>query len=123
MKVYKPGEYHNTFKEMVEDEKGNKTNKYIYVAVFLWDEKWEVPTYNGQKMSKVGYKDAYSLMTYEIKNHYYTSGYKLKDYESYKPADQDIHYIFRVYEQKSSGSGVVKVKDRFGNEYSSTVVW
>lgn len=123
MKVYKPGEYHNTFKEMVEDEKGNKTNKYIYVAVFLWDEKWEVPTYNGQKMSKVGYKDAYSLMTYEIKDHYYTSGYKLKNYESYKPADQDIHYIFRVYEQKSSGSGVVKVKDRFGNEYSSTVVW
>ena len=123
MKVYKPGEYHNTFKEMVEDEKGNKTNKYIYVAVFLWDEKWEVPTYNGQKMSKVGYKDAYSLMTYEIKDHYYTSGYKLKDYESYKPADQDIHYIFRAYEQKSSGSGVVKVKDRFGNEYSSTVVW
>ncbi len=123
MKVYKPGEYHDTFTKMVEDPDNKKTNKYVYVSVFLWDEKWEVPTYNGQKMSKVGYKDAYSLMTYEIKNHYYTSGYKLKDYSSYKPEDPDTHTFFRAYEQKSSGKGEVKVKDRFGNEYSSTIEW
>ena len=102
---------------------GKATNKYIYVDVFLWDDKWEKPKYNGVTMSQVGYKDAYSLMDFEIKYHYFTNGYKLKDYGSYGPNDNDTHTIFRAYESKSSGTGTVTVKDRFGNEYSQTVTW
>ena len=121
MKIYKPGQYHKTYQNMVE-EKGADKN-YIYVNVFLWDDKWEKPKYNGVTMSKVGYKDAYELADYEIKNHYFTNGYKLAGGSDYAPGDNDIHTIFRAYEAKSSGSGTVTVTDRFGNEYSSTIKW
>ncbi len=120
MKVYKPGEYHKTYKDMVE----NKTpdNKYVYVNIFLWDDKWETPKYNGVSMQKVGYKDAYCLADYEIKNHYNTYG-TLSSSSDYVPADNDLHTLFRAYENKSSGSGTVTVTDRFGNTYSSKVSW
>ena len=127
MKVYKPGEYNDKFSDMYDIKTntltGKATNKYIYVDVFLWDDKWEKPKYNGATMSQVGYKDAYSLMDFEIKYHYFTNGYKLKDYDGYGPNDNDTHTIFRAYESKSSGSGTVTVKDRFGNEYSQSVTW
>ncbi len=127
MKVYKPGEYNDKFSDMYDAKTntltGKATNKYIYVDVFLWDDKWEKPKYNGVTMSQVGYKDAYSLMDFEIKYHYFTNGYKLKDYDGYGPNDNDTHTIFRAYESKSSGSGTVTVKDRFGNEYSQSVTW
>ena len=127
MKVYKPGEYNDKFSDMYDAKTntltGKATNKYIYVDVFLWDDKWEKPKYNGTTMSQVGYKDAYSLMDFEIKYHYFTNGYKLKDYDGYGPNDNDTHTIFRAYESKSSGSGTVTVKDRFGNEYSQSVTW
>lgn len=127
MKVYKPGEYNDKFSDMYDAKTntltGKATNKYIYVDVFLWDDKWEKPKYNGVTMSQVGYKDAYSLMDFEIKYHYFTNGYKLKDYDGYGPNDNDTHTIFRAYESKSSGSGTVTVKDRFGNEYSQSVSW
>ena len=121
MKVYKPGEYHKNYTSLVEDKAAD--TKYIYVNVFLWDDKWEKPKYNGSSMTKVGYKDAYCLADYEIKNHYYSYGYKLAGGSDYKPADNDIHTIFRAYEPKSSGKGKVTVVDRFGNEYSSNVSW
>ena len=121
MKVYKPGQYHKTYANMVEDKAADKN--YIYVNVFLWDDKWEKPKYNGATMTKVGYKDAYCLADYEIKNHYFTYGYKLEGGSDYGPTDNDIHTIFRVYEQNSSGKGTVTVVDRFGNEYSQSVSW
>ena len=121
MKLYKPGEYHKTYANMVEDKAADKN--YIYVNVFLWDDKWEKPKYNGATMTKVGYKDAYCLATYEIQNHYNTYGYKLKDSSDYAPSDNDIHTIFRAYEPNSSGKGTVTVVDRFGNEYKQSVSW
>ena len=121
MKVYKPGEYHKTYNDMVGEKPADKS--YIYVNVFLWDDKWEKPKYNGVTMTKVSYKDAYCLSDYEIKHHYFTYGYSLKNSSSYGPSDNDIHTIFRAYESKSSGTGTVTVKDRFGNEYSSTIKW
>ena len=120
MKVYKPGQYHDTYADMIA---GNATNKYVYVNVFLWDNKWEKPKYNGVEMEHVGYKDAYCLATYEIQNHYNLYGYTLKKDEGYVPSDNDIHTIFRAYEPKSSGSGTVTVTDRFGNNYTSTISW
>ena len=121
MKVYKPGEYHNTYTNMVENKAADKN--YIYVNVFLWDDKWEKPKYNGVTMTKVGYKDAYCLADYEIKYHYYTYGYKLAGGSDYGPTDNNIHTIFRAYESKSSGKGTVTVVDRFGNEYSQSISW
>ena len=121
MKVYKPGEYHKTYTNLVEDKAADKN--YIYVNIFLWDDKWEKPKYNGATMTKVGYKDAYCLSDYEIKNHYYSHGYKLAGGSDYGPTDNDIHTIFRAYEPNSSGKGTVTVVDRFGNEYSQSVSW
>ena len=122
MKLYKPGEYHKTYTNLVEDKAADKN--YIYVNIFLWDDKWEKPKYNGATMTKVGYKDAYCLSDYEIKNHYFTYGYKLEGGASdYGPTDNDIHTIFRAYEPNSSGKGTVTVVDRFGNEYSQSVSW
>ena len=120
MKVYKPGEYHNTYADMIA---GNAANKYVYVNVFLWDNKWETPKYNGVEMEHVDYKDAYCLATYEIQNHFNLYGYRLKDDASYVPGDNDIHTIFRAKESRASGSGTVTVTDRFGNNYSSTISW
>ena len=120
MKIYKPGEYHNTYADMIA---GNATNKYVYVNVFLWDDKWQKPKYNGVEMEAVGYKDAYCLATYEIQNHYKTYGYTLKTDSGYGPEDNNIHTIFRAVENRASGTGTVTVTDRFGNNYSSTVSW
>ena len=124
MKVYKPGEYHKTYKDMIEGKAADKS--YIYVNVFLWDDKWEKPKYNGVTMTKVGYKDAYELSDYEIKNHYYSYGYKLaggSDYGPAKPTDNVFHTLFRAYEPNSKGKGTVTVVDRFGNEYSQSISW
>lgn len=120
MKVYKPGQYHNTYADMIA---GNATNNYVYVNVFLWDDKWQKPKYNGVEMEAVGYKDAYCLATYEIQNHYKTYGYTLKTDSGYGPEDNNIHTIFRAVENRASGSGTITVTDRFGYNYSSTISW
>ncbi len=120
MKVYKPGQYHNSYDEMIA---GNAANKYVYVNVFLWDDKWEKPKYNGATMSKLGHKDAYCLATYEITNHYYSYGYKLAGGNEYGPGNNNIHTIFRIYEPNPKGNGTITVVDRFGNEYSQTISW
>ena len=122
MKVYKPGEYHNSYDDMVS---GAATNNYVYVNVFLWDRLWEYPKYNGVEMEKLSYSDAYCLGSYEIKKHYYTYGYTLYEGSgsSYAPSNNNIHTIFRAPESRASGTGTVTVKDRFGNEYSQTVTW
>ncbi|MBR5105280.1 MAG: calcineurin-like phosphoesterase C-terminal domain-containing protein [Alistipes sp.] len=124
MKVYKPGEYHKTYKDMLNGKAADKS--YIYVNVFLWDDKWEKPKYNGVTMTKVGYKDAYELSDYEIKNHYYSYGYKLaggSDYGPADPTDNVFHTLFRAYEPNSKGKGTITVVDRFGNEYSQSISW
>ena len=121
MKIYKPGEYHQTWTNLVEDKATH--SKYIYVNVFLWDDKWEKPKYNGSSMTKVGWKEAYCLASYEINKLYGEKGYKLKDSSDYGPTDNNIHTIFRAYEPKSSGKGEVTVVDRFGKEYKQTIEW
>lgn len=121
MKVYKPGEYHQTYADMIA---GNAAHEnYIYVDVFLWDSKWETPKYNGVEMTKLDYKTAYCLCNYEIKNHYWSYGYQLKGGSDYGPSDENIHTIFYAHEPNASGTGTVTVKDRFGKVHSSTITW
>ena len=76
-------------------------------------------------MEKLSYTDAYCLGSYEIKKHYYTYGYTLYEGSgsSYAPSNNNIHTIFRAPESRASGTGTVTVKDRFGNNYSSTISW
>ena len=122
MKVYKPGEYHKTYKDMVEGKEADKN--YIYVNVFLWDSKWQKPKFNGMTMATVKYDTAYCLADYEIKNHYYSYGYKLAGGSDYGPADNNVHTIFRASVSATSDKkGTVTVVDRFGNEYSQSVSW
>ena len=123
MKVYAPGTYHDTFDAKVA---GNAANDYIYVNVFMWDNKWQMPTFNGQQMEQVAYNTAYELAEYEIINHYYTYGYTLKNYASYKyeyGKDTYVHTIFRIKAPSTSGTGTIAVTDRFGNNYTSTISW
>ena len=123
MKIYKPGIYHDTFASKLA---GEPTNDYIYVDVFMWDDKWQLPKFNGQEMEHIAYNTAYSLAEYEIINHYYTYGYSLKDYASYKyeyGKDAYVHTLFRIKAPSATGSGTITVTDRFGNNYSSSVSW
>ena len=123
MKIYAPGTYHDTFSAKMS---GAAANDYIYVNVFMWDDKWGTPTFNGQQMEHISYNTAYELAEYEIINHYYTYGYTLKNYASYEyeyGKDTYVHTVFRIKAPSATGSGTVSVVDRFGNNYSSTVTW
>ena len=123
MKIYKPGIYHDTFAGKLA---GEPTNDYIYVDVFMWDNKWQLPKFNGQEMEHIAYNTAYSLAEYEIINHYYTYGFSLKDYASYEyeyGKETYVHTLFRIKAPSATGSGTITVTDRFGNNYSSSVSW
>jgi hypothetical protein len=123
MKIYAPGTYHDTFSAKLN---GAAANDYIYVNVFMWDDKWGTPTFNGAKMEHVPYNTAYELAEYDIINHYYTYGYTLKNYASYAyeyGKDTYVHTVFRIKAPSATGSGTVSVVDRFGNNYSSSITW
>ena len=92
----------------------------------MWDNKWQIPTFNGQQMEHVTYNTAYSLAEYEITNHYYNYGYSLTNYASYEykyGKDVYVHTIFRIQAPSATGFGTVQVVDRFGNTYSSSISW
>ncbi|MBE6175098.1 MAG: hypothetical protein E7147_06110 [Rikenellaceae bacterium] len=121
MKVYAPGTYHDNFTSLMAD--GAKNN-YIYVNVFLWDDKWGVPTFNGSAMENVAYNTGnYSLASHELRAHYKAYGYKMIDEPEYGPKEDKLHTLFRIKAPSASGSGTVSVTDRFGNTYSSTISW
>ncbi|MBE6175100.1 MAG: hypothetical protein E7147_06120 [Rikenellaceae bacterium] len=103
--------------------RGTYGDDYIYVDVFLWDNKWEVPYFNGMKMTQVASKYSYSMAQYEISNFYSTYGYQLKDSADYGVSTSGHPTLFRIYEQRATGSGTITVKDRFGNTFSTNVSW
>ena len=130
MKVYAPGTYNDSFAAM---DAGDTKNNYIYVNIFLWDSKWELPKFNGVEMEYLKYKDEdfpllqpYSLAEYEIRQHYTTYGplASRPDEYAYSFTKNDyIHTMFRIEAPSASGTGTVTVTDRFGNTYSSTISW
>ena len=123
MKVFAPGFYFKTFADAQSGNEANRETDKVYADIFLWDEAWELPKYNGAPMERVGQKDAYSLLDYDLKYHYYNYGHMMTGHDSHKPTDNDIFTIFRATETRVSGTGTVTVKDRFGNEYSQTINW
>ena len=123
MKLFAPGLYYKTFADAQNCVEANRETEMVYADIFLWDEAWELPKYNGVTMERVNKKEAYSLLDYEIKTHYYAYGYLTTGNESYYPSDNDIFTIFRAKESRTSGTGTVTVKDRFGKEHSQTISW
>ena len=104
-----------------------KDGDYVYTNVYLWDSKWETPTFNGSKMSQLSrtHSNAFDNAYMECRNFY--EGYSfLKDITDYlddfKTPDR-FNAIFRVKNTNSTGSGTVSVTDRFGNTYTADFSW
>ena len=104
-----------------------KDGSYIYTNVYLWDNKWGTPTFNGSKMSQLSrtHSNAFDNAYMECRNFYETSSF-LKDVEDYlddfKTPDR-FNAIFRIKESNATGSGTVSVTDRFGNTYTAEISW
>ena len=103
---------------------------YVYLHVYLWDDKWELPKYNGVTMEHLAYNSnkSYSLAWKEMRQFYSancTTLSKDSDYSAHANINKtnNDHCVFRAPESKSSGSGTFTIVDRFGNEYTRTIIW
>ena len=123
MKLFAPGEYYKSFADAQSGNEVNREIEYVYADIFLWDEAWKIPEYNGAPMERVNKKEAYSLLDFEIKSHYYKYGYLLTNNSSYCPSDNETFTVFRAKDSRKNGTGTVKVTDRFGKEYQQTITW
>ena len=103
-----------------------KAGYYVYANVFMWDDKWETPKYNGSNMSIVS-RTSNEAEDYAYKElcDFYSVNSILSGYDDYDYT-LPLNYhnsIFRSFTFASSGSGTITVKDRFGNEFSTTISW
>ena len=92
----------------------------------MWDDKWETPKYNGSNMSIVDRtSDKAEDYAYKELCDFYSANSIISGYNDYKYT-LPLNYhnsIFRRLTLDSSGSGTITVKDRFGNEFSTTISW
>ena len=110
--------------------KGTRGDNYIYVNVFMWDQLWGTPVFvsdsnpiNEYKFTKVTTKGKLDMAQQEIYEFYSVESQTFKEYGTYGWSDASWQRTFRLYTNKVSDSGVVKVTDRFGNVFSSKVSW
>ena len=103
-----------------------KEGYYVYANVFMWDDKWETPKYNGLNMSIVSRtSDEAEDYAYKELCDFYSVNSILSGYSSYDYT-LPLNYhnsIFRRITFDSSGSGTISVKDRFGNTYTADITW
>ena len=127
MKVYKPRQYHETYEDMIL---GAEPNSYVYVNVFLWDDKWEKPKMNGSTMTLLDrqggswfnpYDPPRDIAYQEINDFYYANSILSSYGDEYKYDPVCHNSIFRI--KASGSSATVTVTDRFGNDFSSTISW
>ena len=118
--------------------RGAYGDDYVYANVFLWDDKWGVPTWTPEggvpvDMTLVNSCDGakildtekiHDLGTTEFKTHYKANVGFFKTDDGY-PASElgEITTLFRAPASASPNSGTVSVTDRFGNVYTRTVSW
>ncbi len=110
---------------------GTYGDKYVYANVFMWDEMWSAPTFNQGSadipMTRVtsAAKDyMYDLGLAEIRTWYVNNNSTLgKTGSGYTDDDRTCPTMFRTYVTAASGTGTIKVKDRFGNTYTTTISW
>ena len=100
-----------------------REGNYIYVNIFMWDDKWEKPKFNGSSMTLLDRQSSYAIdRPYKELNDFYSANSILSGYDySYSPVYHNS--MFRYYKSGSTGSGTVSVKDRFGNTYTSDFSW
>ena len=106
-----------------------KNGDYIYANIFLWDDKWETPEFNGTAMTLVDRADAAAHdIAYQELHDFYVVNSILSTFTDYIGDNvyskrKYHHTIFRIENLNASGSGTVSVKDRFGKTHSSTIAW
>ena len=125
--------------------RGAYGDDYVYVNVFLWDEKWEIPVWTPTGGTPVQMTRIYSPgnaliedteKIYDKADTEFRSWYKtyanksggslaaLEGYYTVAPeSDGLITTLFRAPADASPASGTVSVTDRFGNVYTRTVSW
>ena len=100
-----------------------REGSYVYVNVFMWDDKWEKPKFSGSSMTLLDRQSSYAIdRPYKELNDFYSENSILSGYDyNYSPVYHNS--MFRYYKSGSTGSGTVSVKDRFGNTYTSDFSW
>lgn len=115
MQLYAPGVYGDS---------------YIYANIFMWDERWGTPIFTTKgvpsPMTRVSDKDKmFSYSNWELNNFYY----KLRNpglsvfKDEWTHGKNNCASMFCAFVNEPSGTGTVTVRDRFGNDYSSTITW
>lgn len=110
--------------------KGTHGDNNIYVNVFMWDQLWGTPVFVSDsdpdhefKFIKVSTKKKLDMAQKEIYDFYSVESQTFKEYGTYSWSDASWQRTFSLYTNKSTDSGVVKVKDRFGNVFTQKVSW
>ena len=125
--------------------RGAYGDNYVYVNVFLWDEKWQKPVWTPTggtpvEMTRI-YSPGNALISdkdkiYDKADTEFRSWYKtyanksggslatLDGYYTVAPESEGlITTLFRAPADATPNSGTISVTDRFGNVYTSTVSW
>jgi hypothetical protein len=108
---------------------GTYGDDYLYANIFLWDELWKKPVFYAggvpASMTRVSDKKfRYSYADADMRKYYREHNSKLAGESSFSEDSNNCESLFRVYvDPKGPKTGTVKVTDRFGNEYSSTISW
>ena len=109
--------------------RGAYGDNYVYANVFMWDQAWSTPIYVSsdgveQKMTRVlDSKMRYDVGQREIYDFYSVHSATFQSYGTYSWSGNFAHRLFRVFSDKKTDCGIVKVTDRFGNTYTSEVSW
>jgi hypothetical protein len=103
-----------------------KQGSYIYVNVFMWDDKWGKAQLNGKNMTLLKRYNNFLVAdprdyAYQEMFDFYSVNSILSGYDyDYEPVYHNS--IFRT-SVSGSGSGTITVTDRFGTTYSTNVSW
>lgn len=103
-----------------------KQGNYIYVNVFMYDDKWGKAQFNGKNMTLLKRYNNFLVddprdYAYQEMFDFYSVNSILSTYDySYAPVYHNS--IFRT-SVSGSGSGTITITDRFGNNYSTTITW
>ena len=100
-----------------------REGNYVYVNIFMWDDKWEKPKFSGSLMTLLDRQSSYAIdQPYKELNDFYSANSILSGYDyDYSPVYHNS--MFRYYKSGSTGSGTISVTDRFGNTYTAEISW
>ena len=100
----------------------------VYANVYMWDEAWgdvylKLDSGKEYMMQRVPRGDncEYDASEKEIYDHYNENHPYFNKYGG--EAIQDVRHLFRVRPEEKHGSGIIWVRDRFGEVFSTSVNW